>query len=96
MSDSQQVQGRRSGASGQTQRDGQAPHVEPDHTSHGQSLAAWTAVTVLLVGALIMCIAVVITNRWVFVAGALVALIGAISGKVLSVMGFGVSGHPGR
>ncbi len=96
MADSQQVQGRRSGASEQIRRDGQAPHVEPDHNSHGQSLAAWTAVSVVLLGALIMCIAVVITNRWVFVAGALVALIGAVSGKVLSVMGFGAPGHPGH
>ena len=47
----------------------------------------------LLFGALIMSIAVVITTVWVFVVGAVVVVLGAIAGRLLSAMGFGVSGR---
>ena len=43
-----------------------------------------------------MAIAVVITAVWLFVVGAVIAVAGGISGKVLSAMGFGVSGRPGH
>jgi hypothetical protein len=75
---------------------GQAPHVEPDHDNHGQSVAAWSAVGIVFVGALIMAIAVVIASLWLFVVGAVVAVAGGFSGKLLSAMGFGVSGRPGH
>lgn len=94
MADSQQVQGRpgeQDGAHG-----GPAPHVEGDHESHGHSTAAWTAVGVVMLGALIMCVAVVIASVWLFVVGAVVVVLGGISGKVLSAMGFGASGRPGH
>jgi hypothetical protein len=87
MADSQQVQGQGRG-------DGQA-HVEPDHASHGSSPAAWTAVGLVMLGSLIMSIAVVVTTVWLFVVGAVVAVGGAVAGKMLSAMGFGVSGRPG-
>jgi hypothetical protein len=112
MSDSQQVHGRdTTRADGQDgpQRaqgdvasstapgpDAQAPHVEPDHDSHGQSTAAWTAVGIVMVGALVMAVAVVIGSVWLFVIGAVIAVLGALSGKVLSAMGFGTSGRPGH
>ncbi len=86
MADNQQVRGR---------SDGRAPHVEPDHISHGSSPAAWTAVGLVALGSLIMCIAVVVTTVWLFVVGAVVAVAGAGAGKLLSAMGFGVSGKPG-
>ena len=88
MADSQQVQGGRPEA--------RSPHVEPDHDSHGQSTAAWTAVGIIMVGALVMAIAVVIGSVWLFVVGAVIAVVGGISGKVLSAMGFGKSGRPGH
>jgi hypothetical protein len=94
MADSQQVQGRPSGA--RQQRQGQTPHVEPDHDAHGQSLASWTCVGVIMVGALIMGIGVVVATVWVFVVGVVVVVLGAIAGKVLAAMGFGVSGRPGH
>jgi hypothetical protein len=93
MADSQQVQGR--GRGQHAQQDGHAPHVESDHASHGQSTAAWTAVGIVMLGSLIMCIAVVIVSVWLFVVGAVVAVLGALSGKLLSAMGFGASGRPG-
>jgi hypothetical protein len=111
MADSQQVHGRgstRAGGQDSPRQDsprqggqpggrgGEAPHVEPDHDNHGQSLAAWTAVGTVFVGALVMAIAVVIGSVWLFVVGAVIALVGGISGRVLSAMGFGKSGRPGH
>ena len=93
MAESQQVQGRSARQDGQ--RGGQAPNVEPDHDNHGQSTAAWTAVGLCVAAALIMSIAVVIASVWLFVVGAVLAVIGGVSGKVLSAMGFGASGTPG-
>jgi hypothetical protein len=65
------------------------------HIGHGNSVAAWTAVGVIMVGFLIMCIAVAVTTMWVFIVGVVVVVLGAISGKVLAAMGFGISGKPG-
>jgi hypothetical protein len=110
MAESQQGHGRgstRVGEQGGTRHDQrgdqqgsqqgrQTPHVEPDHENHGQSVAAWTAVGIIFVGSLIMSIAVVIASVWLFVVGAVIAVAGAISGKVLSAMGFGSSGQPGH
>src|SRR5689334_12215249 len=108
MADSQQGHGRGStradaqGGAGRAQEDGAggaapgalAPHVAPDHDNHGQSPAAWTAVGVVMLGALVMAIAVVIDSVWLFVVGAVIVVLGAVSGKVLSAMGFGKSGRP--
>ena len=93
MADSQQVHGR-GGQDGS--RGGPAPHVGSDHESHGASPAAWIAVGTVLVGALLMCIAVVIATVWLFVVGAVVVVAGGIAGKLLSAAGFGVSGRPGH
>lgn len=73
----------------------QHQHAAVEHDNHGQSVAAWTAVFVMMAGFLVMSISVVITMLWLFVAGAIVVLLGAAAGKVLSAMGFGVSGRPG-
>ena len=96
MADSRQAQGRGTvrGDEQTGHPGGSAPHVEEQHDNHGQSTASWTAVGICMLGALIMAIAVVITTVWLFVVGAVVVLIGAITGKVLSAMGFGVSGRP--
>jgi hypothetical protein len=74
----------------------QARHKEvaAQHGAHGQSVASWVAVGLIMLGALVMAIAVVITTVWLFVVGAVVVLAGAAAGKILSAMGFGVSGKP--
>jgi hypothetical protein len=68
--------------------------VEAQHGAHGQSVASWTAVGLIMLGSLIMSIAVVITTVWLFVVGAVVVVAGAAAGRILSAMGFGVSGKP--
>jgi hypothetical protein len=58
---------------------------------HGHSVAAWTAVAIILIGTLVAALAVIFTSVWLFVAGAVVVVLGALAGKLLSVMGFGAT-----
>lgn len=65
------------------------PHAhEP---GHGNSVAAWTAVAIILVGTLVMALAVIFTTLWVFVVGVVVVVLGVLAGKVLGAMGFGAT-----
>jgi hypothetical protein len=64
--------------------------------SHGNSVAAWTGVAIIMVGFLVMTIAVVARTFPMFIVGAALVPVGAIVGKVLSAMGFGISGRPGH
>lgn len=65
------------------------------HDRHGNSVAAWTTVGVMMVGFLLMSVAVAVPSWLMFAGGALVVAAGAIAGKVLSAMGFGASGRTG-
>ena len=53
--------------------------------NHGHSVAAWTAVTILIVAAAIMSFAVLFPNGWVFVGG--VVLASSVSSRERSVHG---------
>jgi hypothetical protein len=66
------------------------------HESHGNSVAAWTAVIIIALGFLLGTVAVVADLPVFYVIGAVIVVIGAVSGKVLSAMGFGISGKPGH
>jgi multisubunit Na+/H+ antiporter MnhG subunit len=57
--------------------------------NHGHSVAAWTAVIILIVASAIMSLAVLFPNVWLFVAGVIVAVVGVVAGKVLSMAGYG-------
>lgn len=58
--------------------------------NHGQTPAAWTAVTIILVGFLLGTLAVVIGNWPLFwIGGVAVVVIGGIVGKVMSMAGMG-------
>jgi hypothetical protein len=57
--------------------------------NHGHSVAAWTAVIILIVAAAIMSIAVLFPNVWLFVGGVVLAIVGVVAGKVLSMAGYG-------
>ena len=41
-----------------------------EHDDHGHSVAAWTAVGILIVASAIMALAVLFPNLWLFVGGA--------------------------
>ena len=60
-----------------------------EHEDHGHSTAAWTGVGIILLGAAIACVAVLLPNLVVGIVGAVVIVIGAAAGKVLSMAGYG-------
>lgn len=76
---------------GTKQNPAPARQVQHDPYGHGNSVAAWTTVTVIMLGALLMCLAVAFgwDYVWLFVVGGVVVVIGPVLGKVLGAMGFG-------
>lgn len=70
-----------------------AEHHDDDH---GNSVAAWAMVGILLVGAAVMSLAVAVASIPMFVVGAVVAVIGLVVGKVLALAGYGVEGSISR
>jgi hypothetical protein len=69
---------------------------EAPHDQHGNSPAAWTAVTIVLIAFTVGAIAMVLGPNWVlFWISVAIAVLGALAGKVLQLLGFGVptDGH---
>ena len=71
---------------------GEHQHMDKE----GNSVAAWTAVSIITLGFLIGAVAFPLQSPWLFWTGIVVALLGVVAGKVLAMMGFGVDGpgHP--
>lgn len=64
---------------------------EAPHDLHGNSPAAWTAVVIVLVAFTLGAIAMVLGPNWVlFWISVAIAVLGALAGKVLQLLGFGV------
>jgi len=57
--------------------------------SHGNTPAAWTAVTIMFVGFLVSGIALPLELPWLFFVGLVVVVLGALVGKVMQMMGMG-------
>jgi len=60
---------------------------------HGNSVAAWVAVILVLIGCSVSTLAVWIADSMIFWIGAGVCVLGGIAGPVLSRLGFGVKSH---
>ena len=67
------------------------PEQDQEQESHGQSVAAWTTVTILLFAALVMSFAVVFASKVWFGVGVGIAVVGVVVGKVLSNAGYGAA-----
>lgn len=64
---------------------------EAPHDLHGNSPAAWTAVTIVLIAFTLGAIAMVLGPNWVlFWISVAIAVLGALTGKVMQLLGFGV------
>lgn len=64
---------------------------EAPHDLHGNSPAAWTAVVIVLIAFTIGAIAMVLGPNWVlFWISVAIAVLGALTGKVMQLLGFGV------
>lgn len=68
--------------------------AEELHEDHGHSVAAWTAVAIILVGTAVMAWAVVVASVLVFVVGSVICVVGAVAGKVLGMAGYGAKDVP--
>jgi hypothetical protein len=60
-----------------------------EHGNHGQTPAAWTAVTIMMVGFIVGSVAVVQLNWVLLVVGIVIIVAGAVVGKVMQMMGMG-------
>ena len=60
------------------------------HANHGNSVAAWTCVSVVTLGFVVGALAFAVTEPWLFWVGVGVVVLGLLLGKVLAMMGFGV------
>ncbi|WP_417219162.1 HGxxPAAW family protein [Arthrobacter sp.] len=67
--------------------------VLSEPVGHGNSVAAWTAVGIMLVGMLVGCIAFALHAAVVVYIGIAIIVIGLIAGGVMRQAGFGVGGH---
>ncbi|GAA3695754.1 hypothetical protein GCM10022377_05700 [Zhihengliuella alba] len=73
--------------------------VDPMHSEqpgHGNSVAAWTMVAVMLVGVGIGCVGYGLASVTVVIVGLAVVAVGLIAGWVLKKAGFGVGGHKSK
>jgi hypothetical protein len=64
------------------------------HEDHGHSVAAWTAVAIILIGTAVGSGAVVIANPVLFWVGIGICVVGAVVGKVLGMAGYGAKDVP--
>ncbi len=69
----------------------QAAPVE--HEDHGNTPAAWTTVVIITIAFVIGTLGIMLANWTMFWIGVAVLVIGAVVGKVLSMMGFGKARH---
>lgn len=68
---------------------GSSTRVDPHH---GNNVAAWTSVAIMMLGFLVMSVAVGMTNLVIGIIGAVIVVAGAVVGKVLTGMGMGAWG----
>jgi hypothetical protein len=64
------------------------------HENHGNSVAAWTAVSIVMVASCVGAIGVLVKEPWLFWVGVALIVVGVIAGKVLQMAGFGIKREP--
>lgn len=66
-----------------------------EHEDHGNTPAAWTAVTIIMIAFVVGAVAVLTANWVLFWVGAVgLLLVGAVVGKVMAMMGMGKAPAP--
>jgi lipopolysaccharide export LptBFGC system permease protein LptF len=64
-----------------------APASAASH--HGSSVASWTMVLVVMLGALVLSVGIAAGSLTVDVVGVVIIVVGLVAGKVLSLAGYG-------
>jgi hypothetical protein len=67
----------------------QQSHGHEHALGHGNSVAAWSAVGIIMAASLVLCFAVVFASVPLAVVGVAGLVLGAVVGKVLTAAGFG-------
>jgi len=67
-----------------------------DELGHGNSVAAWTAVIVAIVGVTLSTIGYLFASSALLTAGGVVTLVSIAVGPVMAKLGFGVSGKAAK
>ena len=70
--------------------------AEHDEDHHGNSLAAWVMVGIVLLAGAIMAVAFIIPNVPLILASAVLMVLGLVAGKVMALAGYGVDGDISR
>ena len=65
-------------------------HVVEDH--HGQSVAAWTSVAILLVASAVIALSFPLSSTPLLIVGIVLVVVGLVVGKVLAATGYGIAG----
>jgi hypothetical protein len=60
-----------------------------EHDNHGQTPAAWTTVTILMIASVVGAIGIVSHNYTLFWVGIGMVVVGLIVGKIMQMMGMG-------
>ena len=69
------------------------PPADLEGPGYPETVAAWAAVGVVILGSLIVSLAVVFGLLWLGIVGGVVAAVGGLLGKLLGAMGFGAKAH---
>lgn len=70
--------------------------AEHDDDNHGNSLAAWVMVGIVLLASAVMSIAMILPNLPLFIVGVVLVVVGLVAGKVLALAGYGINGDVAR
>ncbi|HCK79336.1 MAG TPA: hypothetical protein DHW34_04915 [Actinobacteria bacterium] len=63
--------------------------MSQEHDDHGNTVAAWTLVAIVIVGCTIGSVGFIVAQPPLVIVGTVVALLGVVVGKVLQMMGLG-------
>ncbi|WP_353953625.1 HGxxPAAW family protein [Knoellia sp. S7-12] len=67
-----------------------------DDDNHGNSVAAWVMVGLVLLGSFIMSLAFIFPSVALFVVGVVVVIAGLVAGKLMALAGYGINGDVAR
>lgn len=62
---------------------------EAKHYHHGNTPAAWTAVTIIMIAFVVGAVGVVVAQPWLFWVGIAMVALGIVVGYVMALMGYG-------
>lgn len=70
--------------------------VGNEEPGHGNTVAAWTAVTVAIIGTALLTLGFLISNQPMMFTGLAISLVSIVLGPILSKMGYGLAGKKSK